>query len=436
MPNIPTRPLLLLVATLLIACGWIAGVWFLLATTPQDPSTLLPLDRTVAVLQNIHGEFALSLKQHVMEMAQIPDLTSHPTAALLRKDDGTLGFAFFVPSFHGGGAFDSSDANVRRVLLETKDEPRLHSSNEYRSLMSTCAATCAYLGFPQLHLSTASSIATLIHINHAIVISPQKDNLTVSFAGFQHSLPALRHNPKDIFADPLFIIHAGNLASVPSMLSSTMQSTPSLVSQTLLQSVITDTFGSDVSATYDLPRLLQGETTVQAAVGIDGNLRVVVEGTDEGDAAQKLLQDFQSRLTSATVENLTFADRFTMRIVRADNSHVKTGSGTVHGWKTQSVEVADNSRSLFLGLRADRYILSNDRDAFRKAIAQEAVPLELLSAAPSALGLLRSDAVSKYLKLHVPTIWNNQSIPSGTGGYLKWKMMQEGTNMTVVFKKD
>jgi hypothetical protein len=331
----------------------------------------------------------------------------------------------------------TSDASAT-ALLQTVTEP-LSRNYSYTVLQPDMATSLsAYLRFPDLQIDSSTPLASLLHTDSPVSLSTVSDGWQMRFLeNIDVHFPVLSNGPKDVFAHPLLILHASDGKGLMDLLSSVLTPAPRLVIQTVLSQAITGLLGTDISPAYDLPILLHGTTTLQTATDPTGKLRIVLEGQIGNSSAliERLSTLFKAHLATITEDTDTFDGKFTMRTVRQDQSLIQEKTDAINGWSTQTISQTKTGDALWVATNGDHYVLSNDEAAFQKTLSQEAPALSTFDQTPAALGIIDSTGWNTFLAQKIPTIWPHVSLPSGTGGYLKWKMTQEGTRITLLFKK-
>ncbi len=426
-------------AFIVVATG-ILLAWQGIPAVVRDPGNVLPLDQTVAVLMNIDAAAAKAIAKTLPQIATMPQKKGMFAAALLQKEDGTLGWAELMPNGKNGMKLISDDSQVLALIARTKDSPRLSTSATYHMLTKNCLpSACAYFAFPKVEIDPRSPLGALFTSNEPVSVEIDDDSIILRTIRetAENQFSSLDSGPKDLFDYPLLILHVSNFQTFARNLRSMLRPEPALVTETIIRTSLTSLFGEDVSPFYDLPPLLKGKTTLSIAEGIEGHLRIVLEGEerDGGKKLRSLLERFHARQVTTTVEKHTFDNRFPFSVMRQDESQVETVSGSVLGWDTLMVRHTMTQNALFLALKGHRYILSNDQPAFEKALKTDAptfVPGEVW---PAGVGLVDSRAATKLLKNIAPNLVGNLEIPSGTGGALKWRITQDGPRMTVVLRR-
>lgn len=424
---------------IVVATG-IVLAWQEIPAEPRDPGTILPLDQTVAVLINIDAVTANVIGKTLPQISTMPQKKGMSAAALLQKEDGTLGWVVLMPSGKSGLSLVSDDNQIVELLAHTKENPRLGTSATYVMLTKNClAGQCAYVAFPKLRIDTHSPLGALFASEAPTSVEIGNDSLTLRTIVNSHEdrLPLMDTGPKDLFDHPLLILHVANFVTFARNVQRVLQPEPALALKTLIRASLAPLFGEDISPFYDLPPLLKGKTTLYAAQGSGTHLRIVLEGEqrDNGKMLHSLLQHFHEQQITTTVEKHTFDNRFQLNVMRQDESQINTQSGSILGWKTLSVEQKVTGASLFLALKGRNYILSNDQIAFEKAMEQEAPSFTPGDLWPAGLGLIDSKAVTKILKNLSPNLMGNLDIPYGTGGALKWRITQDGPRVTMVVRR-
>ncbi len=423
----------------LVVTGTFAATWLSLPKPVIDAARFVPAKETVAFFRNLTKESASTFAKNFPILDQVPLTNTPSSVAILKTGSGLVGWAILEPQ-EGKNPFviHTSDPAFD-AMLQTVDAP-LGRSYAYASLLPEPTDTVSgWLRFPDISLSRTSALAPLIRLDHPAMISETADGVRIRFSTpTDMHMPALGSGPKEIFARPLFIFHVSNAAAFLETLKHTLQPQPLLVSETLLREALTSLFGKDLSPAYDLPPLLRGMTTIGAALSDDSqSLRVVLEGQlrDRKDL-DHLTTLFRSTLGSVTRTTQTFDEKFHWSDIRKDTNMIEEIESKENGWSITSIRQKETGRALWSAVRGNRFILSNDKDALQKSVSQESSTLSASDTKPpSGLGLIDTKAASAFLSRRAPTIWPNREIPSGTGGYLKWKITDDGDRMTVLFKK-
>lgn len=417
------------------------GVWSTLPGPVTDPAMHIPAKETVALFQHITKTDATDIARSFPLIATVP-LTDKPSVVVfLKTASGATGWAVLEPQEEGTSPFDVQVSDPQFTPLFQAIAHPLGRDYTYSVLRGESTdGFSAYVRFPDVQLAETSPIFSLIQAKKPITIAMTTDGLRVRFLKDNDvNFPTLATTPKDIFVHPILIAHLSNGKAGLELIGSLMKPAPLLVTQTVLRQSIASLFGPDISPSYELPILLRGQTTVQVAKSETGSaLRIVIEGQvpRERNILERLKTLFTAELAAITTDDDLFDDKFSMKSVRQDNSLIEDTKREENGWTIESIHQKGTEKILLLGLRGSRYLLSNDAAAFEKGISMEAAALTPLSSIPAGLGLIDSNQMHTFLLQNLRTVWpSSLEIPSGTGGYLKWKMTQEGARITFLFKK-
>lgn len=412
--------------------------FFSIQNGPVSPAAKVPARETVAFFTNITKETATTFAAYVPMLSQVA-LDDTPSAvAIIKTGSGQTGWAILqrTPADEEPFSLRVSDPSLSD-LFHDREEP-LSTSYAYRALhRKKNDDPSVWLRFPDVSINPASPFASLLKTAEPALIVSKADGLEVSVIT-DDSFPVLMSGPKEVFERPLFIAHVSNGTAFLENIQSHLQENPLMVSKTVLGSALASLFGQGISMTYDLPPVLEGATTVEVAKGNGNALRVFVEGTipDDKEVFQNLVDRFKGNLTAIAVHRETFDEKFDWQDIREDKSVIEDISDARNGWTLRTIRQTQSGKALFIATRGRRFILSNDGDAFQKGITTEAAPLGATEAPPSGLGLIHSADVGTLLRQSIPTAWPaSMQIPAGESGYLKWKLMQEGRRITLLFKE-
>lgn len=406
---------------------------------PIDPAAHVPAAETIALFTNLTTQNNSALSAHIQELSQVT-LTDIPsTVALLKTGSGLIGWAILEPTLNPDQPFTIRTSDPVLASLFQGIQNPLSKQYSYRVLAGKpTSSPSAWLRFPDISLSTSSPFATLLRTDTPVAISPTADGLTLRMnADAFASIPALGTGPKELFAEPLFILHTSNGNAFLDTLSGTLRSDTLLIPKTLLRSALTTLFGKDLSPAYDLPPLLEGTTTLEIAKGNSNTFRVFLEGEIPNDekALDHLTDLFLGTLATANVYTQTFDEKFNWQDIRQDESLIEDTTRTENGWTIRTMRQTKTGTLLLQALRGNRYILSNDTDAMQKAIHHAPSSLAGVDDVPVGLGLIRSADWNDFLSRSLPTLSKGAMTPAGPSGHLKWKMEQKGRVLTIVLKK-
>ncbi len=425
----------------LLVCALFTGVWAALPPLVVDPAASVPAKETVALFTHITKNNAGLMATHFPILSSIP-LTDTPSAvALLKNASGATGWALLEPQTSGKTPLSIKTSDQQFNALFTQIDHPLSRDYTYSVLRGeTTDSLTAYLRFPDVQLADTSILKSLIETKKIVSIALTDGGLRLRFLkDVDVNFPTLSTTPKDIFAHPLLIAHLSNGASGLEVMRSLLQPTPLLVTETVLRQSITTLFGKDLSPAYELPALLEGQTTLQVAKSETGSgLRVVLEGQlpRNRKLLDRLTTLFTAELAAIAKEDHLFDDKFSMQTVSQDTSLIEQTTGNKNGWNIRTIHQKGTSKILLLGLRGSRYILSNDAVAFEKTAEDEAAALNPVDSIPAGLGLIEANQMDTFLTQNIRTVWpSTLQIPAGTGGYLKWKLTQEGSRITLLLKK-
>ncbi len=421
-----------------VAIGMLSTVWFSIPRPLPNPAKYVPAKETIAFFSAMTKTTAAPYGKNFPLLQRIP--LSDTPAAVAQLKTGSVVIGWAPPtedaSAHTGFTIQTSDPAMGEPFT-TVTNP-LSQNRDFAVLMPARDAAAAWIRFPDIRLQPGSSVASLLKTDRPVSVSQLSDGLNVRFLEKNiQPFGALTTGPKDIFTHPLLILHVSNGATLMQMTSQVMQSTPLIVSETVVSNTLHGLFGKDFSMLYDGPALLQGPTSLHLATGNNGTLRAVLEGTLPGTTApiDSIATLFRSNLATISKETQTFDEKFHWADVRENDAVVEDTMSSQNGWSVRSIRQKETGTVLLMALRGNRYILSNDETAFRKAVTTEAPALTGLDNSPAGLGLIDSSAWNDFLVRTTPTIWPGTPLPAGTGGYLKWKLMQDGSRMTIVLKK-
>jgi hypothetical protein len=300
--------------------------------------------------------------------------------------------------------------------------------------------TWAYVRFPQMPLSPSAAIAKVLTPDRPASIAILADGLSIRFLGSGNiaALPSLASPPKDIFTHPLFIADIADFGDVIVNGSALVSHDLSLATEAIIRQSLADLFGTGLSPQYDIIPLMHGPTTVQAAQS-GASLRIVLEGLvtsgNAADAMTALGDRFKSTLTAVKLNAQTYDKKFSITTVEEDTSLVSDTVTDENGWHIRIIKQSMTGKSLFVALSGNAYVISNDEASFRKTLSTASPSFAATETEPAGLGLIDSTAFSTFLTDHLPTAWEGLSFPSGTGGYLKWRLSREGERLTIVVKK-
>ncbi|HVW66929.1 MAG TPA: hypothetical protein VHA78_04350 [Candidatus Peribacteraceae bacterium] len=429
-------------AAIVVIAGIVAA-WILLPRPQIDAAMQLPASKTLALFQNVNRTTIRPFVSSFPILDGVPLTDSPVSIAILRtQTGGELGWAVLTRTTNADQPFTirASSSDIQTLLLHVTDP--LNRSYTYSQLLPDEPKNpWAYLRFPDIQPSPASPAATLLTISRPASVALMADGLSIRTlaSSAESRLESLPAAPKDVFSHPLFIAEMQDLGNVALDASTLLHPDATAVSQSVLRSALASLFGPSISPRYDMVPLLRGPTTLQVAAGTGTHLRVVIEGnTTDRDGSMKLdhlIQLFTNTLTPVTRDVQTFDNKFTFEDVRQDPSLISDATATDGTWTVRTITQTQTHSTLLVATRGGDFVLSNDQAAFEKTIHASSPDFPAMEPAPAGLGLIQSDALSALLTRSIPTVWNDQHIASGTGGYLKWKLSREGQRLTVVIKR-
>lgn len=425
--GIGAAAVILIVATL---------AFFSIRNNLANPASQVPARETVAFFTNITKGNAGAFAASVPMLSQVA-LDDTPSAvAIIKTGSGQNGWAVLQRTPAGKEPFSLrvSDPSLSSLFQDIRDP--LSATRAYRTLSKNTTDPSAWLRFPDVSIHPASPLVPLLNTTEPVSVVLQADGLEIRVLS-DSAFPVLMSGPKEVFGHPLFIVHVSNGTALLKSAPSYLQDEPLLVAKTVLSNALVSLFGKDFSPTYDLPPLLAGTTTIELAKSEGLQLRLYMEGTADDSSAITHLGDlFKTTLTSATRYTQTFDDKFEWQDIREDSSVIEDIRNAENSWTTRRIKQTQTGKSLFIATRGKKYILSNDADAFQKAITIEATPLGTSETPPAGLGLIQSAELTDLLRRTMPTVWpSTRTIPAGHSGFLKWKLTQEGRRTTLFLKK-
>jgi hypothetical protein len=437
-----TKQLALGLGACILVMGSFIATWFTFPHPLINPALFIPADETVAFFEHITKENHAFFARAFPLLTEVPLTEADASVAFVKINDERIAWILLEPNAGDSQPFRIRTSSPQASALLTDIEHPLSRDYTFSVLHKDPQdrGPSAFIRFPRLTIDSASPLGALLRPDRPTSITQTVDGLRIRFltSNTDKDFSALEHGPKDIFPHPLFIMQASNLSETLHLSQSILQPTPVLISKTILRQAIASLFGTDISPAYDIAPLLTGPTSLQAALDSDGvHIRFLLEGElmGESDTLWHLGDLFRAKLSVIAQESPTFDGKFTLPIVRHDSDLLEDTTKNENGWTVRTIVQKKNTSGLRIGLKNNTYLISNDADAFKNALISPAPALSSLEQAPFGLGIVQSKEAGNLLERTVPTIWPRTVLPSGTGGYLKWKMTQEGKRITVLFKK-
>lgn len=400
-------------------CLMLIGVtsYALLRTSTYTPADLLPADATVAFLSNADVSLTSSIERFVPLVRRVPLDGERADIAVVRLPNGEEAWIRFAPSKIPGGAPDISASDQRALAMLSTEHKGLSQLADFRSLASTYA-----LGNTWMYLSNARRDASFFLPvalpDRPVSVSFSNNDARIAWISTDDTLHTVAGLPQ-INTD--ILIHAGNMLDAWTYVHTSLPEQQRTAYEAILRQKVLAHFGSDISAAYDLLPLLDGPGTFLAD---DGGM--LLEGTAKNDPTpimEKLHDGFRSTATSATRITQTFDETFDIDTMQAETDSLQEETTDQNGWTMRTTADTTSGRSLVTTVRGNRFMISTRPELFR-SITDQSIEAGNIGLQTVAAGSLEQGATQNLLGPSLPgEAWMNM-LPSGSGGTLRWELMQ------------
>lgn len=395
-----------------------ATSYALLRTSTYTPADLLPADATIAFLSNADASLTTSIERFVPLVHRVPLDGERADIAVVRMPGGEEAWIRFAPSKIPGGAPDITASDQRALAMLSTEHKGLSRLADFRSLASTYAFgnTWMYLSNPR---RDASFFLPITLPDRPVSVSFSSNDARVAWISDDalHTVAGLPQINTDI------LMHAGNMLDAWTYVSTSLPEERRTAYEAILRQKVLAYFGSDVSAAYDLLPLLDGPGTFLAD---DGGM--LLEGTAKNDPTaliEKLHAGFRSTATPATRITQTFDEKFNIDTMQAETDSLQEETTDQNGWTMRTTADTTSGRSLVTTVRGNRFMISTRPELFR-SITDQSIEASNIGLQTVAAGSLEQGAAQNLLGPNIPgETWMN-ALPSGSGGTLRWELMQNG----------
>jgi|GEM_PF-2222579 len=399
LPKAQLRPALLRATfiTLLALAGGVLLVSMItvivtsLKSYTVTPSDLLPAEQTLVLFSQADDALLRQYEPWLPILKSLPFADIPRTVAVIDLKGEGKAIAFFarrpLPSgiFPTGPLWSEKDLGPLTVVASTPSlfslfaspAAPLRSLKAYQLLSrdGTEGEPWIYAKSSVLPVSTTAAdtiLASLITADAThLSIFPRGESGTVIhlFPGSSDDvlspLPALPTNAQAIFS-----IALTNAAAHWKAIQSHLSSTQLLILEAKILTLITSTFGVDVSAEYDVQPLLQNPARLTLTRTASGASAFLLLGSAD-QATQKLsrIHDaFRGNLTSARIVSRIFdKGRYTFNNIRDDSSLLTDESYALEGAQVHAT-AHGTERGLFSATKGESFALSSDRALLEETV--------------------------------------------------------------------
>jgi hypothetical protein len=397
----------IIIGTVSLVCLILIGVSFiLLRQIGPSPASLLPADRTVMLVSNLSPESQRQMQSIIPGLADAPLQEQGTTVAALITTGTTTRWVIF----------DANGTPQSDTSLMVEGERPLSSDSVYRQLQQTYTthAPWLFVRFPETPLqidglrTPSTPVAVTVGTGSVQIAWP-----TTLQSAFTGPVPPLDD-------DTVLRVSAARLGAFVMGISTLLSEQQTIAAHALLQSWISRTVGSEVSATYDILPSIDGAGTLMLQKTKTGSLALSLRAlphTKQEESMTRLEQGMLSTATGTERIQRTFDETFTFDTVQlaegAEAEEMEIGAWTVHLSPGRAAMIGRSGREWAFG--TDRLLFTSLIRAMQSSAAQHI--------AEGVIDPKAAEALLEGWKIQVNLPW--ELLP-GTSKHVLWTLDRKG----------
>ncbi|MBI5155878.1 hypothetical protein HZA45_01235 [Candidatus Peregrinibacteria bacterium] len=420
-------------------CGVIiAGIilWFVYPVTQIRAEDLLPADKTILFLDLPQPEALPKLAAWFPVLQEIPSPLPR-SAALVTPGNGRSEWIFFDAAFPGTAP--RAHAQSEEALKLLGSGARLSAAADFRNVLSENAAhTRLFLTAPSPLLPHPVILGPLIVPRAALSVEQTASGVTLStfvsdaspHRALSPVLPLAFEHPTLVLAGSEALKQTGALAAAfPDAITTPVRGA--------LEQAIADTFGPDISMTYDIIPLLEHTSIFETGTdpAMDRSLFVltgsVPDQAKNTTLMEKLRSAFTRTLPVSEAVHRTFEKGQTFDDIRANPDALEERTENVNGWDVQTIRSPQANREFTTAHLAGRSVIGSSRTAVLAMLDGTGAVLRLPYARAGTIvagGLADMDTLHNLLQFFLPS---PVTLPRTEGTY-RWSVVEEGRVVRVL----
>ncbi len=406
--NLRTQILIGTAATAIVAVLGMAVL--LLNQIGPGPAALLPAERTLALVANIHPEERSRLQVTMPWMQTLPDLNAQtPVAAYVRNPDGTIGWVTF-------NANGQSSTTVRG-----DGERALTDDDAFRPLSSTYepGSSWIFARFPDVSMN----IAGINPPQEPMSLTIGTGSLQIAWEQNGPSLPSLSSAPAMSDESTVISMDAGNLATILTKAAEMLSDTQRLALESVLRGWSSRLFGPEISPQYDLLTLTDAPASL-TLTNLSGGSLAAILSTNIDEDADKTVARLHRAVRSATAESermqRTFDTSFNVDILMQREPAVSSGSVS-GGWTLDNTVTRDDDSGFFSALKGEQVVLSTNNNLIQQFLHARRLSPEPGTIARGSFSVPALSAVLNRigLSMNLPALFPGSA-------QIDWQLMRKG----------
>jgi hypothetical protein len=417
-----------------------AVLWMLYGNALVPAERLLPAT-TAALVTNADAETMRLLKTWMPALAGMSEPENRTDISTLILAEGTVLPALLTPEL---------SLNTHPYAVQGADQAKMLIGNPAESLEKTDAyltllpgkhpdAAWAYMNPAMMGTGSRLSPWSWLHLTRPFALSLSPSAIDVAIVDkAAGGLPTLSKQIPSVFAHPIFSVQGTDLLSLADRAEGGIAPDALFALKSLITDAIRGRVGKDVSLTYDVLPLLEGETALH--LGTEGNTketRFLLEGTLTDGVQERLdliVASFRSSLPAVKRETLTFEKGFTSDTLAEDTNAVEAQTLSVEGWEIHTVLHKESGHALVAAVKGDRFLLSDSPAAIEARVRRTLPSITLAGIHGSLLagGIVnRREAGALGLQALREAWTTAAALPSSLGDTFLWSLVREHNRLVL-----
>lgn len=412
-------------------------IWALYGNVFLPVSRLLPAN-TALLVSDANPETLRTLKAWFPPLNRLPEVPPRATIAFLPLN-GTLEWVMLTPAGTLQAQpykIDASSQHVKALLNAPQNT--LEYAQKYVSLLPAKRIDSTWVYADPALLGSGALALPWLHTTSAMAIALSPEELDLSVADDSKvGLPTFVTQLPLAFEHPIAVVRTHNPQLSLTKLAQSVDPTLSLLLRSKWEGLLRSSVGSNISPTYDILPLLQGETTLHIAAGSGSHYAFLAEGEADNLQAnvfEDILKSFTASLPAFHRETLMFEKGFSFDALSQDKTAIDARSFSLEGWNVRSVRHKATDHTLTVALRGKEWMISNSLPALEARINRtfSIVRWHDIDGSLIAAGLIDPSRGNDLASALAGTHWQlSLPLPSTMHSPLVWTLTKQQRRMTL-----
>ena len=428
-----------IISSLALAGVILAGaiLWLVYPVQQIHPEDLLPANKTILFVDLPQPEALSKLAQWFPVLREIPNPPPR-SAALVLPGNGRAEWIFFGFPDEAPGARTQREETLK--LLGSG--AALSASADFRTLVGHDRThTRLFLSLPSPLLPYPTIFEPLTALRSPLGVAQTASGVTLStIVNRASGYPALSPVLPLAFEHPTLVLAGSDALKQIGAVAALLPDALTLSARGSLEQAIADTFGPDISMTYDIVPLLGENALIETGMDADAQHSLFVLGGSLSDTAkntvllEKLRAGFSRTLPVSEQIHRAFEKGRTFDDIRANPDALEKNQEQVNGWDVHTIRSPQTNREFTTAQQSERTFVGTSHSAVLAMLDGTGSALHLPYSTAGTIvagGLMQYSAMQSLLQFFLPS---SVTLPDKEGTY-RWSVSEEGRVVRVMIER-